>query len=123
MGKTEWYKTRRNNDQKDGTDQTLKAGSGGGTNTQTGTGRKSRRKEQVELKTRAVLFVENTKNGELAARIKDNLRRMEHILGYRIKVVERAGTPLKLLFPLGRLDGGTPCGRLGCITCNQEGEN
>ena len=61
LGKTEWYKTRRNNDQKDGTDQTLKAGSGGGTNTQTGTGRKSRRKEQVELKTRAVLFVENTK--------------------------------------------------------------
>ena len=48
---------------------------------------------------------------------------MEYIVGYRIKVVERAGTPSKLLVPLERLHDGTPCGREKCITCTQEGEN
>ena len=84
---------------------------------------KGNRKAGHEIKNRSVLFIENTRNGELAKAIKEVCGRLEDIFGYRIKVVERAGTPLKLLFPLGRLDEGTVCGRPGCITCNQEAEN
>ena len=46
---------------------------------------------------------------------------LEHILGYKIKVVERAGTPLARVFPLGSLWDGTSCGRNNCTTCNQKG--
>ena len=44
------------------------------------------------LKTRTVLFVEQTKGGGLARVIRELLARIEHILGYKIKVVERSGT-------------------------------
>ena len=45
------------------------------------------------LRTSTVLFVENTKNGELADRMRTTLKRIEEILGHRVKVVERSGTP------------------------------
>ena len=45
-----------------------------------------------KLKTRSVLFVENTPGGELAGRIRELLRRLEPTIGFRIKVVEKAGT-------------------------------
>ena len=81
--------------------------------------------EQEDLRTAAVLFVENTKGGELAERMRTTLKRIEPILGYRIKVVERSGTPLKLMFPLTKIGGGLECGRSDCRTCTQstKGEN
>ena len=48
---------------------------------------------QENLRTSTVLFVENTKGGELAERMRTTLKRIEEILGYRVKVVERSGTP------------------------------
>ena len=62
--------------------------------------------EHEDLRTAAVLFVENTKGGELAERMRTTLKRIEPILGYSIKVVERSGTPLKLMFPLTKIGGG-----------------
>ena len=35
-------------------------------------------------------------------------------------VVERSGTPLKLMFPLTKIGGGKECGRPDCRTCTQE---
>ena len=35
-------------------------------------------------------------------------------------MVERSGTPLKLMFPLSKVGQGQPCGRLDCITCTQD---
>ena len=121
LGKTEWF--RKTGRKEDKLPTTLPSKKKGVKNQRRSHRKAGNRKAGQEMKTRSVLFVENTRNGELARTIKEVCGRLEEILGYRIKVVERAGTPLKLLFPLGRLDEGTVCGRPGCITCNQEGEN
>ena len=44
-----------------------------------------------EMEQKIVLFVEQTQNGELAKRLREALRGMEHTLGFRVKVVERTG--------------------------------
>ena len=48
------------------------------------------------------------------------MARIENILGYKVKIVERSGTPLKLMFPLTKIGGGQECGRPDCRTCTQE---
>ena len=70
-------------------------------------------------KTRTVLFVEHTPGGELAKRLRDQLSRLEGLMGFKIKVVERAGTALKDLFSLSDVWGGGACSREDCTTCNQ----
>ena len=76
----------------------------------------------TQLPTRSVLFVENSKEGELARRLRGVVERIQHILKFRVKVVEKAGTPLRLMFPLSNIGGEDTCGRSECITCTQEGE-
>ena len=77
-------------------------------------------KEDKNHRIAAVLFTENTKNGELAERLRGALEKIEDILGYRIKGVERSGTPLKQMFPLTKVGGGQECGREDCRTCTQD---
>ena len=50
--------------------------------------------EEKDVKTRTVLFLEQTLMGELARRVREQLLRMEDVLGYRVKVVERTGRRL-----------------------------
>ena len=83
--------------------------------------KKKQMKEDSKLRTRTVLFVENTPGGGLAKSLREIMERIQNILGYRVKIVERAGTPLKLLFPLSDLGEGDKCGRQDCITCEQPG--
>ena len=47
---------------------------------------------EKDLRTAAVLFVENSKDGRLAKNLREGVERLKDILGYRVKVVERAGT-------------------------------
>ena len=77
-------------------------------------------KGEDDLKTAAVLFIENTKEGRLAKNMREVMERIQNILGYRVKVVERAGTPLKLMFPLTKVGESKECGRDDCISCTQE---
>ena len=72
------------------------------------------------MKVAAVTFVENTKDGALAKEMREILERQKIILGFRIKVVERSGTPLRLMFPLSKVGEGGECGRSDCVTCTQE---
>ena len=44
---------------------------------------------------------------------------MEKLMGFKIKVVERAGTPIKDLFSPTNVWGGGQCERLDCTTCQQ----
>ena len=76
--------------------------------------------DNKNLNTAAVLFVDNTKEGGLARSIREVLSRLEDILGYKVKVVERSGTPLKQMFPLSKIGEGQSCGRTDCITCTQD---
>ena len=58
------------------------------------------------MKTRTVLFVEQTRDGLLAKSIREVLTRLEGLLGFKVKVVERAGTSLRNLMP-----NTNPCGQ------------
>ena len=50
------------------------------------------------------------------------MERIQHILGYRIKVVEKSGTPLNDLFQLEGLREEDKSGRQDGLPCGQEGE-
>ena len=78
--------------------------------------------EDRDLKTRAVLFVEQTPGGELAKKIRDQLQHMGSSLGFRIRVVERTGRNILSNFPQTSTWRGLVCGREDCITCHQGGE-
>ena len=58
----------------------------------------------------------------MATRLREVLTSVEHILKFRIKVVERGGTPLARKFSLNKIWEGTKCGRKECVTCEQGGE-
>ena len=73
--------------------------------------------------TRAVLFVEQSPMGELAKQLKEQIRRLEPILGYKLRVVERTGKNILSSFPQASSWKGMKCGREECVTCNQGGED
>ena len=108
IGKSSWYKSRKKEDPP---------------HHQGGKGVPGKMKKDVAaLKTRAVLFLEQTPQGELARRIKEQLQNLEPTLGYRIKVVERSGKSLQGIFSQSQVWQGQECGRTWCVTCNQGGE-
>ena len=74
------------------------------------------------MKTRTVLFVEQTRDGRLAKELREVLQRLEGVLGFRVKVVERTGTSLKNTLPNTNPWSGAHCGRMDCVTCNQISE-
>ena len=110
LGNTSWYR-RRKREETDGVRNQ-------------GGGRKGSKEDWKEdcLKTRAVKFVEQTPRGELARRVKEQLQGLEGTLGFKLKVVERTGRSLKSVFSQGQTNQGLQCGRVTCVTCNQEGE-
>ena len=90
-----------------------------------GAGQRSMNDKEVtdkELKTRSVLFVEQTPHGELARQLRELMSRLEPTLGFRIKIVERAGKSLASTFSQASIWEGSHCGRPECVTCNQEAE-
>ena len=106
IGKSTWFK---------------KSG-GGGAKTIAGGNNKKRKinsEDEGGIKTRTVIFVEHTPGGEMAKRMREELSRIEKMMGFRTKVVERSGTKIKDLFSLTNVWGGIPCDRDECITCTQ----
>ena len=61
--------------------------------------------------------VEHTKEGELARRMRELMKRLAPMLGFSIKIVERTGKSLRSMFPLNNLWQGAKCGRTDCTTC------
>ena len=110
LAKTTWFRGRK---KKEVGEHDRNSNSwGGGRRTKTG----------KELKMKSVLFVEQSPGGELAAKMREVLKSMEHTMGFKIKVAERAGNPLKSIFPLTSLWEGAQCGRTECVTCLQDVE-
>ena len=69
------------------------------------------------------MFVEQTRGEELASRLREMFLRVEPMVGFYIKVVERTGKSLQSMFPLTNLWEGVSCGREGeCTTCYQGAE-
>ena len=95
LGKLEWYKKRRVGEASEVRSQAVPR----------------REAREQELPTRTVLFVEFTPQSELAKRLREALAGIEKILGFKIRVVEKTGTPLRLLFSPTTLWQGEHCGR------------
>ena len=86
------------------------------------TGVKRKRCEDEDLKTRSVMFVDYTRGGEMAKKLRLELGKMENLMGFRMKVIERTGTRLKDLFSPNNVWKGSKCEREDCTTCNQGGK-
>ena len=76
----------------------------------------------ISLQTRTVLFVEQTRGGELAKRLRSIGKRTENMMGFKTKIVEGVGSKLKNLLPNSNPWKGAGCSREGCIPCAQPGE-
>ena len=101
LDKTGWYRKRNRKQEVD------KRNSSGGNNATEG----SRNKAEDEPEYKTVLFVEYTREGELAKRLRELTLRLSSVLGFKVKVVERTGTTLKNMFPTTNLWEGQGCGR------------
>ena len=110
VGKTDWFRKRRSKGKEYEGAQKLGA---------TQSTREQKQKNIKELRVRTVLFVDQSPGGELAKRIREQMRAMEPTLGFRTKIVERTGATLRSKFPLASLWDGSPCGREECVTCTQ----
>ena len=69
------------------------------------------------------MFLEQTPQGELARRIREQIQILEPTLGYKVRVVERTGRSIKNMFAQTSIWQGLQCGREQCVTCNQGGED
>ena len=76
-----------------------------------------------DIKTRTIIFVEQTRDSKLAKELREVLKRLEGILGFRVKVCERTGSKMKDLFSNTNPWSGSHCGRVECVTCNQDTED
>ena len=82
---------------------------------------KAKNNEDKSIPTRTVLFVENTRGGELAKRLREVEKRTQRMTGFKTKIVEGVGSKLKNLLSNSNPWKGSPCGRI-CIPCGQPGE-
>ena len=73
------------------------------------------------MEQKSIVFVEQTKDGELGKRLREVIARLAPIMGFSIKVVERAGATLKSRL-LQSIWEGAKCGHEKRITCNQDAE-
>ena len=108
IGKTTWYKRKRSSAPSVGATTTTKKGA-----------KNIKEEMEQDVVPQTVLFVEFSKNGELASRLRELTKRLAHTIGFSVKVVERAGASLRNQFPTTTLWDGSHCGREACITCNQ----
>ena len=117
IGRSAWYKKQKNRDHGTSLEQEHGKGMMGSQKHPRGSNGKQ------ELKTRAVLFLEQTPNGELARRVKELLVRLEQVLGFKLRVVERTGRSIQNQLPQASIWRGSPCDREHCVTCQQGGED
>ena len=62
-------------------------------------GRKVRRGRGPLAPIRSVMFIDNTGGGELARRLQEAKTDLGKATGYRVRIVESAGSPLGILLP------------------------
>ena len=66
------------------------------------------------------MFVDNTRRGgELARRLQEKETDLGKATGYRVSIVESAGSPLGMLLPSTNSRGPPNCERLDCVPCGQ----
>ena len=74
------------------------------------------------IPTISVLFVEQTPGGALARSLQQAEVNLGMKTGYRIRVVENAGSALKMILPSTNPWGSSDCKRADCVICSQGDE-
>ena len=111
--KTEWYRQRKDKVEEDRGKQRSRT-----------IGMRQKDTKGRELRTRTVIFVEQTRDGALAKALREVATRLEGMLGFRVKVVERTGSKLRNSLPnTNPWAGQMKCGRTDCVPCEQESED
>ena len=117
LEKTNWYKKRKRDSEDDG-EKYLEDGE------RRGGGRKKIKKERINKqrmddgnKVKAVMFVPYTTNSELAKQLREAEEKLLNLTGYKLKIVERAGTKLEDMLPKSNPWQGKDCGRELCLLC------
>ena len=82
-------------------------------------GRKVRRGKGPLAPIRSVMFVDNSGGGELARRLQDAEEDLGKATGYKVRIVESAGSPLGMLLPSTNPWGPPNCERLDCVPCGR----
>ena len=72
-------------------------------------------KKQEQVPTLSVLFLEQTQGGALAKRLQQAELELGMKTGFRMRVVENAGTALKRVFSSTNPWGSKECGRPDCV--------
>ena len=126
MSKTSWFKQRDRSSSigSEGEDQEVRTrGNGvpqsGGRRVKTKTITTDAGNRNKVDKITTVLFVENTRYGELAKRLRQEEEKLSIITGFRVKVVEKCGTKVKSLVSNANPWSSLPCGRKDCVPCGQ----
>ena len=98
LSKTSWYRKKSN----------YNAASQKSSNYASSVGAESKKSGRMEQdkEPQAVMFVEYSRNGELASMMKDLTKRLSEVTDFRVKVVKRAGGTLKDQFPTTTLWDG-----------------
>ena len=81
---------------------------------------KAEKIQKISNKVKAVMFVQHTPFSELAKRLRKAEEKLEDLTGYRIKIVERAGSKLKDLIHSSNPRSGKLCERLDCLLCKSK---
>ena len=124
-GRTTWFKKRKEKIDWYGMSQGAHGnGRGGPLEDQGAQPKQSNRQGGAEESSPAstVLFVEQTHGGALASKMRELVARLENVVGFKVKVVERCGSTLGSRFSQNSLWQGNKCGRSDCITCEQGAE-
>ena len=79
-------------------------------------------KGKEKLRVSSVIFVDQSRRGELASKMRETLKRLEPLLGFKMKVVENAGTSLGNHLSNKTPWAGSMCGRTNCHPCRQPSE-
>ena len=117
LGKTTWFKPRKNKEQSENPSEARQCPAS-----------RPRRagklakpvlpdRNDKQMRTTSVLFVEQTPGGELASRYRQAESNLSAITGFRIKVVEKTGTAVKnILHKSNPWEDGF-CSRVSCYPC------
>ena len=113
LEKTSWYKAKRKREEDDfGLEDDRR-------------GKKLRKNDEVkeekkEKKVKAVLFVPYTCHSGLAKKLREAEEKLADLTGYKLKIVERAGTKLVDLLTKSNPWQGADCLRGSCMLCESK---
>ena len=71
----------------------------------------------MQTRAKAVMFAPYTTNSELAKKLREAESSLEQLTGYKLKIVERAGSKLEDLLTRSNPWRGQDCGRSMCLLC------